>query len=199
MSDEKQEPTEQEPVEQQPPVEDVTGLKSALAAERKARKEAEKQAQKYKETQESIERKSLVEKEEYKQLWEADKERLTQLEQKIKDKDIDSALKSVAISITKDGNKRDDIMALYHKYAVYTEEGVTFNYSGIEYTKDELIERIKADRPYLVDGSQASGGGASGGASGSLKPFSELTERERVELYNQSPEKYASRRDAEKK
>lgn len=145
---------------------DLAGLKSALASERQARKDAEKKNKDFETKQEELERKALEEKGNFEKLYNDGQEKLTALQTQIKEKDIDSALKSIANSITKDGNKRDDITALYKSHAQHTENGVVFTHSGIECTKEQLIDRIKADRPYLVDGSQASGGGASGGSGG---------------------------------
>ncbi|WP_444946443.1 hypothetical protein ACJJIP_06455 [Microbulbifer sp. VTAC004] len=49
----------------------------------------------------------------------------------------------------------------------------------------------------LIVGSKASGGGAAGGGGGGAsKKFSELSEKERVELYQRNPEEYRRARDA---
>ncbi|MFW0776350.1 MAG: hypothetical protein ACN2B6_01340 [Rickettsiales bacterium] len=58
---------------------------------------------------------------------------------------------------------------------------------------DELTGQIKAQYPFLVDGSQATGGGAqggSGGAANTLKKFGEYSGEELRNIRNDSPETY---------
>jgi hypothetical protein len=68
---------------------------------------------------------------------------------------------------------------------------------------DELMTEVKADKAYapLINGSSASGGGAGGGdgkGGGAAKKFSEMSERERTDLYRKNPAEYRKLRDAAK-
>lgn len=58
---------------------------------------------------------------------------------------------------------------------------------------EELTGQIKEQYPFLVDGSQASGGGAQGGSSGAAgTSFSKMNMTERAKLANSDPVKYQS-------
>lgn len=68
-------------------------------------------------------------------------------------------------------------------------------------TIDDLKNEFSSNPAFapVIAGSRATGGGASGSAGGGAsKKFSELSERERVELYRRNPEEYRRLRDAEK-
>lgn len=57
---------------------------------------------------------------------------------------------------------------------------------------EELTGQIKEQYPFLVDGSQASGGGARGGSggAGATKKYSEMSMTERAQLANSDPVKF---------
>lgn len=59
---------------------------------------------------------------------------------------------------------------------------------------EELMKEVQSDKAYapLIQGSSASGGGAGGGSDGggAAKKFSEMSEKERTELYRSDPAKF---------
>ncbi len=161
------EPTEPvKPVEPTEPRDDYKELKGALDKERQARKAAEKEVATARKATEKAEQDALEKNKEYETLWRQSDEKLQGLQQKVQERDIDAAIGAISVGITKDGNKRNDISALYRRYAKFTDDGVVFEEGGMPLTAEQLTEKIKADRPYLVDGNQASGGGATGSGSG---------------------------------
>ncbi len=77
-------------------------------------------------------------------------------------------------------------------YAKHDGKKVFYEINGVEATIDEVREKVIADNPRLVVGSQANGGGAQGAAKQALgvKKASEYTEAERVSLYKEDPVKF---------
>lgn len=59
---------------------------------------------------------------------------------------------------------------------------------------EELMKEVQSDKAFapLIQGSSASGGGAGGGSDGAggAKKFSEMSEKERTELYRSDPAKF---------
>jgi hypothetical protein len=73
---------------------------------------------------------------------------------------------------------------------------VVIEIGGVAVDREKLSEKLSTDYDFLVDGKDASGGGASGGAGdqGSFKPLKEYSEEEARKLYAQNPafRKYVS-------
>jgi hypothetical protein len=68
---------------------------------------------------------------------------------------------------------------------------------------EELMKEVQADKAFapLLKGSNASGGGAGGGSNksgGAAKKFSEMSEKERLELYRSNPAEYRKLKEADK-
>jgi hypothetical protein len=82
------------------------------------------------------------------------------------------------------------------KYARYTDDGVKFEMGGVEVDKEKITAHITENYPFLIDGSGASGGGATGGKNGGAgKSWSDMTEAEHVALYKRDPEAYRRLKD----
>lgn len=162
--------------------ETTKGLKAnndALLAEKKKAQEMTEQANQQART-ESEEK--LKAKNDYKQLFESGqqetqklKKQLEDMEQKNKHSTIQSQAATLAANLTKDTARAkllqkeigQRLTLIDNQIRVLDESGqLTVS------TLDELTGRIKADYPFLIDGSQATGGGAarsSGGAGSGEK------------------------------
>jgi hypothetical protein len=159
-------------------VEETTkGLKAnndALLAEKKKAQEAAEQASALAKLENE---EKLKAKNDYKQLFESAQQDSAQLKQRLeemmtKDKrqKIGTEAARIAAGLTKDSRKvtlleekLSQRLALVDDHVRVVDESGQLTVSTIE----ELTSRIKADYPFLIDGSQATGGGAarsSGGA-----------------------------------
>lgn len=152
-------------------------LKGALSKEREARKAATSRAEALEKAQRKAEEDRAAQKGEFETLWQkSEQERVdlqakyTDFEAQIQAKDVDAALMSIGADLTKNAEKRSDIVALYRANAKYTDTGVVYEVGGVEVSVSEFKNMITEQRPYLVDGNQSSGGGANGGSSGAALP-----------------------------
>jgi len=80
------------------------------------------------------------------------------------------------------------------QYAKYAEDGsVTFELGGVQVDQNKILEHLKEKYPFLVDGSGATGGGASGSTQNGgavSKSFSEMTGAELSNLRAENPTEY---------
>lgn len=142
-------------------------LKKALAQERENAKKARQEAEKLRQQQAEIEQKSLEDKEEYKTLWEKQKEENERILADRRKDQKDFFIEKTVSSLTKDEKKA---RALRRNLQV----DVGFGPDGELVVKDipevqspaQLEGYYKENMPFLVDGSKASGGGSTGGRSG---------------------------------
>lgn len=131
---------------------------------------------------------------------------LTDLQKQVKTLLVDNVAQSLASKISTAPE-----LLLPHitkRLAVETENGqlVTrvldnagkLSASSLEDLEKEFVTN-KTFAPIII-GTKAGGSGASGGGGGggANKKFSELSEKERTELYNRDPDEYRRRRDAER-
>lgn len=153
--------------------EQVTGLKSKvdeLLGETKAEREKRKELEK---AQSEAEKKSAEEKGEFKKLYETEtkakselQKKLDDFQQKIADRDQTAAAMQVAGQLTKD-SKRAEVLTDYAKrFTRYEGDQVVYEIGGVPVDAAKVTEHLKAEYPFLVDGSQANGGGAAGSGSG---------------------------------
>ena len=117
------------------------------------------------------------------------------LQSDIKNKSIESEASRIAATMTTDTKRaqllQKEILSRLSldgdNFSVLDEKG-NQTISSIE----ELTGQIKTQYPFLVDGSQASGGGAQGGSGGAMnKPISEMTMTERAKFANEKPLEYS--------
>lgn len=144
----------------------VTELLGETKAEREKRQaleqaqaEAEEARQK-----EKGEFKSLYEKTQ--QELEAEREQARKFRQTVQQKELESAAASLASQLTRDSKRAELLKKEAMQFAVYTEEGIKFEVGGVEMPADKVLEKMRADYDFLVDGSQATGGGAPGSKGG---------------------------------
>jgi hypothetical protein len=179
-------------------VEDVSGLKNKIKeltdetkAEREKRQRLEREA-------EENEQKRATEAGEFKTLFERsqselEKERATNREfrQKMQDRDRDAAAAALAGQLTRDTAKAGVLKKELLAHAEFTDEGVQFKIGGIAQDQAKMLEHMKAQYPFLVDGIQSNGGGANGGGGGAAgKKLHEMNDDERLELVTKDPERF---------
>lgn len=112
-----------------------------------------------------------------------------------RNKTIEGEAARLAASMTKDVNRADLLKQQIRNritldgdnFSVLDEKG-----NPTISTVEELSSQIREQYPFLVDGSQASGGGARGGSGGAepTKKFNEYSGAELSKIRQESPEKY---------
>lgn len=139
---------------------------------------AKKKAADLEAAQQEAENQRLKESEQFKELYEKtvkdlelERENANKFKKTIQQKELESISERLASSLTKDEGRKKLLTKEVMQYAVTGEDSkVKFEIGGVPVEKSVLIEKIKADYPFLVDGSGMSGGGAAGssgtGASG---------------------------------
>ena len=181
-------------VEGLPEPEDTTGLKNKLNELMSEAKEAKRKARELESIKERQEEESAKEKGEFKQLWEQAQQKLSEkdeelslIQKRIQEKDINLAAHSIGSQLAKSDTKRAEVLSDYAaKYARHNGEKVEFILGGVAISETDLMNFLKKEYPFLVDGSSASGGGASSASgSGASKEmnraeFSKLTPQKQM-------------------
>jgi len=175
-----------------PQPEDTSGLKNKLNELMTEAKEAKRKARELEESKTQQEEESAKEKGEFKTLWEQAQQRLSekdeelkQFSEKIQQKDVNIAARGVGSMLAKSDAKRAEVLSDYAaKYARHNGEEVEFIVNGAQVDTNALMAHLTKEYPFLVDGSNATGGGAQsssgGGASKNVN---------RTEFDNMSPDK----------
>lgn len=152
---------------------ETTGLKSKVEELLGEKKTVAQRAKELEEAQAAAEQERLKEKEEFKTLWEREQQAKKELQEKyetfskrVQDKEKELAASSIASQLTRDTKRAELLKEQIGKYARYTDEGVKFEMGGVEVPKEKIIEHLSENYAFLVDGSQATGGGASGNKGG---------------------------------
>lgn len=155
-------------------------LKTALNKERSETKKFKEKATALEKAQADAEKARATEKGEFKTLYEStqaelENERMANREfkQKIQSRDIDNSSLMLASELTRDNKRAELLKKEISQFSRFTDEGIKFELGGIEVDKSKVINHLTENYPFLVDGNQASGGGASGGqGSGAAKTMS---------------------------
>lgn len=147
-------------------------LKNALNREREERKSAKQRAE---ELQKALEAKELAELEgqkKYEELYKREQEtrnkttaELELLRKSIAERELSESALKVAGSLTRDAAKADLLKKEAMAYAVHSADGVKFTVDGVDVTAEQLQQHLAKQYPFLADGVQSSGGGASGGSN----------------------------------
>lgn len=152
----------------------VKGLKSKLdevLGETKAEREKRKALE---QAQTDAEKKAAEEKGEFEKLYrtaqeqlEAERKQAREFRDQITQRDIQSSAQSIAQQLASKDAKRAGVLADYaSKYAKFDNGEISYEIGGVKVTPDKVAEHLKTEYPFLVDGSQASGGGAAGDGGG---------------------------------
>jgi len=146
--------------------------KERLEALEKAAKEAETNREK-----EKGEFKSLYEKTQTE--LEAEREAARKYRGEVQSKTLESEAFKLASSLTSDTKRAELLKKEVLQYAKYTDTGVQFELGGVAVESSKLAEKLKADYPFLADGTGASGGSAQGNSQ-SVKDTTKMTSTERI-------------------
>lgn len=121
----------------------------------------------------------------------AEREQSAQFRGTIAKRDVDAAAASLGAELTRDTAKAAILQEQAGKFAKHTDTGVVFEIGGVQVDRAKVLEHLRAQYPFLVDGNQAGGGGAPGGGGGAgKKKLSEMSEAERVKLHRENPAEF---------
>ena len=173
-------------------------LKEALRKEREQRAEAKRQLQEFESEAERKERERMEKQQEWEQLSKTERERAEKLQTQLDDltrRDAERQREETAVGITSKLSRDTARETLLRKEAKqfihHTPEGVKINGpDGEAWDNEKLAEYLRQTYPFLVDGNQSSGGGATGNAGGGAarKPLKDMSQSERAEFKASDPE-----------
>lgn len=154
-------------------------LKTALAKERDARREADRKLKESDDKAAADAKKTLEEKEDYKKLWQTEKEEKEKLriENNVTRKTsyADAIVNSLTTSTKKAKLLRDQVIG---NLEIDGDKVIIKGIAGVE-TADELTGHLKKEYDFLVDGRKSSGGDANGdGDKGGDSKTKEMTQTE---------------------
>jgi DNA repair exonuclease SbcCD ATPase subunit len=161
-----------------PQPEDTTGLKSKVQQLMDEAKDAKRRAKELESQKQQQEMDTAQEKGEFKNLWEQAQAKLAEKDAELQDftakiqqKDISIAARGIGSQLAKSDAKRAEVLADYaSKYARHDGEKVQFLVGGVEVDSSAIMDHLSKEFPFLVDGSSATGGGAtSSNSSGAAK------------------------------
>lgn len=166
-------------------IDDAKELKEALRKEREEKAAAKKRSAELEAEKDAQEQERQKEKGEFKSLWEKEQEQrtltakeLSDLKDKIATGERENTALTLASSLTRDTAKAQLLKQQALSFIVHTPEGVKINGpDGSAWDDKKLGEHLTTSFPFLVDGNQASGGGASGGSNGGAG-FEKMTKTE---------------------
>lgn len=175
-------------------------LKEALRKEREERAAAKSKLTEYEKQQQEAEEKRLAEKQEFEKLWKQEQEQRTKTTQELEESRHSIAQEKrkgeagkIANALASDTARAELLTKEAMGYVHHTPEGIKINGpDGEAWDAQKLTTYLKERYPFLVDGSQASGGGAAGGRSGapSGKKFGDMTGAELKEIRESDPGEY---------
>lgn len=180
MSEENQEPvTEQEapamelPKEIQEQLDELARLKAHHSKLLDETKSAKQKAQELEEARQRAEEEQQREKGQFKELWEktqaeleAERKNANEFKTQIQRKELESEAYKMVSQLTKDTKRAELLKKEVLQFAKHGDNGVTFEVGGIVMDKDKLAVKLREDYPFLVDGTGATGGGATGANKG---------------------------------
>lgn len=110
---------------------------------------------------------------------------------------LQSANYAIASQLTKDTRKAKLLEKEVNSYAVYEAGQVRYEIDGLEVDKAKLLEHLSGEFDFLVDGSGASGAGATGSSRGGAvtKSFDKMNGAELTALRRSNPTEYNRIRD----
>lgn len=180
------------------------GLKAKLDELMGETKTAKQKARELEEAQQQNEEARLIERQEFKSLYEREQDAKRELQEKydtfakrVESAEIGKISASIAGELTRDSKRGELLAEKVAQMTRYSVSSSTFELGGIEVDKAKVLEHMKTEYPFLVDGNQSSGGGATGnlGGGAASKKFSEMNGAELSELRKTEPETYQRLRD----
>lgn len=183
---------------------EVSGLKSKVEELLDEKKSVSQRARELEEAQREAEEERLKEKSQFKELYEKEQKAKAELQEqfesfqdRVRRQEISLSATEVVGQLTRDTARAELLAEKVAAFAKYTDEGVKYELGGVEVDAAKIAGHLKEKYPFLVDGSGASGGGATGGTNGGAgtKKFTEYTGEELKELRQQDPAEYQRIRD----
>jgi hypothetical protein len=175
-------------------------LKEALRKERDERKAAKDKLSEYERTQTEFEAKRLEERQEFETLYKNtkgafDKQsgEFEEFKRKLADKERGELATQLTSSLTRDTARAELLKKEAMQFIQHTAEGVVISGLDGTMTAEQLGKLLSDKYPFLVDGNQSSGGGATGSNSssgGAVKKFDEYTGAELSEIRKKDPALY---------
>lgn len=175
-------------------------LKEALRKEREEKSAAKTKLTEYERQGQEADRKRMEERQEFESLYKSEQEGRGKLAKELDDlktnianeKRTFEALK-VSASLTKDEARSGILQKEALQFIYYTPDGMKINGpDGEAWDTAKLTEYLRTRYPFLVDGSQAAGGGATGASRGGAtsKKFSEYNAAELSAIRKSEPAEY---------
>jgi hypothetical protein len=175
-------------------------LKEALRKEREEKAESKRKLKEYESDAEKRERERLEKQQEWEQLSKTDKERADRLEREIGEmrdtianEKRTNAAASVVNELTRDTARARLLQKEAMPFITHTPDGIKINGpDGDAWDAKKLSDYLSQSYPFLVDGNQSSGGGATGGKGGGAvnKKFVEMNGAELSALRKEDPQAY---------
>lgn len=146
------------------------------------------------------ERERLEAAQEHQKLYEAEKaksaktaQELEALKQQIARRAVDDEVDAIVVPLTKDENRLRILRREAREFIQHTPDGVVItDAEGEAMNREQLAKHLADQNPFLVDGSKANGGGASGSHGGGavVKKFSEYSSGELASIRQENPAEY---------
>lgn len=170
---------------------ETQGLKSKVEELLGEKKTVSQKAAELEEQQRKAEETRLAEKEEFRTLWEREQEAKRELQEKyetfskkVQQQEVKSEASKIAAELTRDKSRSELLEEKIASFARYSEDGIKLEMGGVEVDRAKVVEHLKQAYPFLVDGSQASGSGASG--AGSRAPEGKQVSRSEFDQMSQA-------------
>ena len=150
------------------------GLKSKLEELLGESKSAKQKARELEEQKRKDEEERLRQNQEFQTLYEREQEEKAKLkeqfetfQQQVQRTTIEKESRVLAAELTRDTKRGDLLAEKAQSYAKYGEDGkVYYEMGGVKVDKQKVLDHLREEYPFLVDGIGSSGGGATGGGRG---------------------------------
>ena len=152
---------------------ETSGLKAKVDELLGEKKTVSQRAKELEESASVAEQERLKEKEQFKTLWEREQASKKELQEKYEDfatriqkRETEVSASEIAMSLTRDTKRAELLKEQVSKFAKYSEDGIKFEMGGVEVPREKIVSHLTENYAFLVDGSQATGGGAEGSKGG---------------------------------
>lgn len=152
---------------------ETSGLKAKVDELLGESKSAKQKARELEEASARAEEERAKQAGEFKALYEREQKAKAELAEKydsfakrIQQKEVEGAAMSLAAELTRDTKRVELLRKEISQFARYTDDGVKFEMGGVEVDRAKVLAHITDNYPFLVDGSGATGGGATGANKG---------------------------------
>lgn len=178
---------------------EVAGLKAKVDELLGEKKTVSQKAKELEEAQAKAEEERLKEKQEFKTLYEKEQQTKQELQeqyelyrQRVERQELALASSKLVSELTRDTARAELLAEKAQGLAKYTDDGVIYEIGGVSVDAKKVAEHLREKYPFLVDGSGASGGGATGnnGSGGAVKKFDQMNGAELSALRKENPQEY---------